>query len=136
VQPFLDGAFATAIPVRAGSGTRIKILEAWAAGVPVIATQTAADGLPYRDGTDLLLAEDPDEFACAVVRLWGDPSLADRLVAEAKQTVMPFAAERVSDLIVRRYRDELGLSAAPSTAHAGPAAPARRESQPRCATRP
>jgi glycosyltransferase involved in cell wall biosynthesis len=133
VQPFLDGAFATAIPVRAGSGTRIKILEAWAAGVPVIATRTAADGLPYLDGTDLLLAEDPDEFAGAVVKLWNDPSLADRLIVQAKQTVMPFAPERVSELIVRRYRDELGLSAGPFTAHAA-AEPERRESQPRYAT--
>src|SRR2546430_11537291 len=43
VQPFLDRAFATAIPLRAGSGTRIKILEAWAAGVPVVACRIAAE---------------------------------------------------------------------------------------------
>src|SRR3979409_176040 len=69
VQPFLDGAFATAIPLRAGWGTRIKILEAWAAGVPVVATRIAAEGLPYRDGADLLLAEQPAAFARALVRL-------------------------------------------------------------------
>src|SRR4051812_17543808 len=58
VQPYLDGAFATAIPLRAGSGTRIKILEAWAAGVPVVASRIAAEGLPYADERDILLAEE------------------------------------------------------------------------------
>src|SRR5207244_1737934 len=65
VQPWLDRAFATAIPLRAGSGTRIKILEAWAAGVPVVASRIAAEGLPYTGGKDLLLAEEPSEFASA-----------------------------------------------------------------------
>jgi glycosyltransferase involved in cell wall biosynthesis len=109
VQPFLDRAFATAIPLRAGSGTRIKILEAWAAGVPVVACRMAAEGLPYRDGVDLLLAENPDEFARALVRLWRERPLADRLIAEGQYTVAPFTADRIAETVRRRYHEELGI---------------------------
>ena len=109
VQPYLDGAFATAIPLHAGSGTRIKILEAWAAGVPVVACRIAAEGLPCRDGVDLLLAEEPAEFARALVRLWRDRPLAERLIAEARSTVAPFTAERIAATVMRRYHEELGI---------------------------
>ncbi len=110
VQPFLDGAFATAIPLRAGSGTRIKILEAWAAGVPVIASRIAAEGLPYRDGEDLIIAEEPGEFARALVRLWRDRALAQRLVREGQRTVEPFTPDKIAETVARYYRDELGIA--------------------------
>ncbi len=110
VQPFLDGAFATAIPLRAGSGTRIKILEAWAAGVPVIASRIAAEGLPYRDGDDLIIAEEPGAFARALVRLWRDRALAQRLVREGQRTVEPFTPDKIAETVARYYRDELGIA--------------------------
>jgi glycosyltransferase involved in cell wall biosynthesis len=112
VQPWLDGAFATAIPLRAGSGTRIKILEAWAAGVPVVASRIAAEGLPYRDGHDLLLAEQPGEFARALVRLWSNRQLAAELVRAGRQTVAPFTPEEIGLTVARHYRDVLGLESA------------------------
>ena len=90
VQPWLDGAFATAIPLRAGSGTRIKILEAWAAGVPVVASRIAAEGLPYADGRDLLLAEE--------------------LVAGGRETVEPFTPARIAQTVARHYREMLGIA--------------------------
>jgi len=107
VRPYLDRAFATAIPLRAGSGTRIKILEAWAAGVPVIASRIAAEGLPYSDGKDLLLAEEPGEFARALVRLWRDRQLAEELAREGRSTVEPFAAEKIAEGLARHYRELL-----------------------------
>jgi glycosyltransferase involved in cell wall biosynthesis len=110
VQPFLDGAFATAIPLRAGSGTRIKILEAWAAGVPVIASRIAAEGLPYRDGEDLIIAEKPGEFARALVRIWHDRALGQRLVREGQRTVEPFTPDKIAETVARYYRDELGIA--------------------------
>ena len=112
VQPWLDRAFATAIPLRAGSGTRIKILEAWAAGVPVIASRIAAEGLPYRDGRDLVLAEEPAEFARALVRLWRDRQLADSLTHEGRRTVEPFTPRRVGETVARCYRELLDLESA------------------------
>jgi polysaccharide biosynthesis protein PslH len=59
-------ARAAVVPVLAGSGTRIKILEAWAAGVPVVSTQLGAEGLPGVPGEHLLIADSPDEFVSAV----------------------------------------------------------------------
>ncbi len=103
VRPYLDRAFATAVPLRAGSGTRIKILEAWAAGVPVIASRLAAEGLPYTDGVDLILAEEPAEFARALVRLWRDRRLAEALAGEGTRTVAPFTAEKIGERIVQDY---------------------------------
>jgi glycosyltransferase involved in cell wall biosynthesis len=57
------------VPVLAGSGTRLKILEAWAAGVPVVSTTLGAEGLGARDGESLLLADGGPAFAEAVSRL-------------------------------------------------------------------
>jgi glycosyltransferase involved in cell wall biosynthesis len=106
VQPYLDGAFATAIPLRAGSGTRIKILEAWAAGVPVVASRIAAEGLPYQDDRDILLAEEPGQFARALVRLWRDQTLSEQLIHEGRRTVRPFTAEHIAKTVATHY-DEL-----------------------------
>jgi glycosyltransferase involved in cell wall biosynthesis len=57
------------VPVLAGSGTRLKILEAWAAAAPVVSTSMGAEGLPVRDGEHLLIADGPAPFAAAVSRL-------------------------------------------------------------------
>ncbi|MDZ4287035.1 MAG: glycosyltransferase family 4 protein [Prosthecobacter sp.] len=57
------------VPLRAGSGTRIKIIEAMAAGVPVVSTTVGAEGLPLRSHQDLLLADDADGIASAVLRV-------------------------------------------------------------------
>ncbi|MDP9170000.1 MAG: glycosyltransferase family 4 protein, partial [Acidobacteriota bacterium] len=66
-------------PLRAGSGTRIKILEAWAAGRPVVATPLAAEGLDARDGDNILLATSPVAFAEAIHRLLEHPEERQRL---------------------------------------------------------
>jgi len=107
VRPYLDRAFATAIPLRVGSGTRIKILEAWAAGVPVVASRIAAEGLPHADGVDLILAEEPAEFARALVQLWRDRHLADRLARQGARTVEPFTVEKIGETVERDYRELL-----------------------------
>jgi glycosyltransferase involved in cell wall biosynthesis len=67
------------VPVLAGSGTRIKILEAWAAGTPVVSTTMGAEGLPVVPGGNILLADTAPAFANAVSTLLGQPRLAGRL---------------------------------------------------------
>ncbi|HEB53388.1 MAG TPA: glycosyltransferase [bacterium] len=62
-------AHAVFLPIRSGGGTRIKILEAWALGVPVVATRVAAEGLPADDGVHLLRFETPGEGVEAVRRV-------------------------------------------------------------------
>jgi polysaccharide biosynthesis protein PslH len=67
------------VPVLAGSGTRIKILEAWAAGTAVVSTTLGAEGLDCRDGEHLLLADDPGDFARAVSQLLATPKKRDEI---------------------------------------------------------
>ena len=75
----LDDVLSTAtvcvVPLRAGGGTRLKILEAWASGVPVVSTSVGAAGLDgARDGIHLVLAEDAESFASQTVALLREPS--------------------------------------------------------------
>jgi hypothetical protein len=72
------------VPLLAGSGTRLKILEAWAAGTPVVSTTIGAEGLPVRDGQHLLLADGPSRFAEAVERLLACMELRERLAVAGR----------------------------------------------------
>jgi glycosyltransferase involved in cell wall biosynthesis len=67
------------VPVLEGSGTRVKIIEAWAAGVPVVSTALGAEGLSARHREHLLLADGAREFLDAVSTLLDDPPLRNRL---------------------------------------------------------
>ncbi len=67
------------VPLLSGSGTRFKILEAWAAARAVVSTTIGAEGLGARSGEHLLLADDPGEFAAGIVRLLRTPDLRRQL---------------------------------------------------------
>ncbi len=67
------------VPLLAGSGTRLKILEAWAAGRPVVSTGVGAEGLAARDGQHLLIADTPGAFAAAVSHLLDSPEARARI---------------------------------------------------------
>jgi polysaccharide biosynthesis protein PslH len=73
------------VPVLSGSGTRLKIIEAWAAGVPVVSTPLGAEGLAASPDCHLLTASDPDAFARAVSRLLRDPSLSQSVAAAGRR---------------------------------------------------
>ena len=66
---YLAAAKVAVAPILSGSGTRLKIVEAWAAGVPVVSTTLGAEGLPARHGENILLADDPASFSAAVSSL-------------------------------------------------------------------
>jgi glycosyl transferase family 1/glycosyl transferase family 4 len=82
-EAFADGAVLV-VPLLVASGVRMKILEAWARGVPVVATPEAALGLEATDGRDLLLARQPEDFALALRRIHEEPGLAAALVAAGR----------------------------------------------------
>jgi glycosyltransferase involved in cell wall biosynthesis len=103
VAPVLRQARASAIPLRAGSGTRIKILEAWAASVPVVANSLAAEGLDYVNQENLLLAETDEEFAASIIRIWEDPVLAARLARGGERMAARYEQSKIGDRLVETY---------------------------------
>lgn len=90
VRPAVAGAWAEVVPLRSGSGTRLKVLEALALGTPVISTRKGAEGLDMVDGRDLLLADSPAEFAAATLRVLTSPALRHELSAQGRQAVARF----------------------------------------------
>jgi len=72
------------VPLLSGSGTRLKILEAWAAGLPVVSTTIGAEGLGARDGEHLLIADDAASFARATARLLACSPLRTELAAAGR----------------------------------------------------
>jgi O-antigen biosynthesis protein len=74
-------------PILSGSGVRVKLLEAFAAGIPVVSTKLGAEGLAEKTGLICELADSPEEFAAAVVSLLEDPCRGERLATEARAAV-------------------------------------------------
>jgi glycosyltransferase involved in cell wall biosynthesis len=87
VLPHLHAARALVVPLRAGSGTRLKILEAMAAGTPVVSTPLGAAGIGARDGQELLLGETPADLAEQAARVLEDDDLAGALATAARRLV-------------------------------------------------
>jgi glycosyltransferase involved in cell wall biosynthesis len=73
------------VPLLTGSGTRFKILEAWAAGLPVVSTTLGAEGLPVHDGQELLLADGAPAFAAAITRVLESTNLRRQLGQAGRQ---------------------------------------------------
>ncbi len=86
-RPYYQRARMALVPLRFGGGTRIKILEAMALGRPVVATSLGAEGLDVVDGEHILLADSPETFARAIVRLLSDPELAAQLARNGRALV-------------------------------------------------
>jgi glycosyltransferase involved in cell wall biosynthesis len=113
VRRAYERAAVAVAPLRAGGGTRLKILEAMALGRPVVSTRVGAEGLDVADGNDLLLADAPGDFAKAVARLLGDRPLRARLAANARRLVEArYDWARPGDALLDVYR---GLAARPAT---------------------
>ena len=73
------------VPLRVGGGTRLKIYEAMATGKAVVSTSIGAEGLDVHSGKDILLADDPNSFSAAVLRLLNDPQLRRRYETSAAE---------------------------------------------------
>jgi glycosyltransferase involved in cell wall biosynthesis len=87
IIPFLRKADVLIDPLRLGAGTRLKILEAMAAGVPVVTTSKGCEGIMVQNGEHLLIADFPADFADATVKLLTDRELSDSLTVNARQLV-------------------------------------------------
>lgn len=110
VRPYMQGALALVVPMRVGGGTRLKILEAFAARVPVVSTAVGIEGIEARPGEHYLPAETPAEFAQALARLATEAELGPTLAARA----FALAAERyawraIGDALAMEYTRRFSL---------------------------
>jgi glycosyltransferase involved in cell wall biosynthesis len=87
IRPVVAQSWGCIVPLRVGGGTRLKILEAMALGTPVISTTKGAEGLAVTPGEDILIADEPLDFADAVLHLFSDQDLRAKLAANGRRTV-------------------------------------------------
>jgi len=85
--PYLATADAFIVPLHAGGGMRVKILDAWLWGLPVVSTPLGAEGIKVREGENILIAGDAPAFAQATLRLLTEPALKRQLRANGRAWV-------------------------------------------------
>jgi glycosyltransferase involved in cell wall biosynthesis len=88
VRGHLRRASVFVCPMRLGAGVKNKILQAWALGLPIVASTQAMSGLEARDGENVLIRDEPETFAAAVSRLLSTPDVARRLAANGRKLVV------------------------------------------------
>ncbi|HKG20612.1 MAG TPA: glycosyltransferase, partial [Blastocatellia bacterium] len=109
IRPYVDRAAASIVPLRIGGGTRLKIYEAMAMARPVVSTTVGAEGLPLKDGEEILIADAPEEFAERVVRVLSDEALGARMGERGRAVVCSrfgwdHAADRFAEVCERVIR--------------------------------
>ena len=87
IRPHVLSAACFIAPLRVGGGTRLKILDAWAMGAPVVATRAASEGLDAVHGENMLIADDADDFVRATAQVLQDKALASRIGAAGRASV-------------------------------------------------
>jgi sugar transferase (PEP-CTERM/EpsH1 system associated) len=110
VVPYYRQSTVCLVPLRAGGGTRLKILEAMALGRPVVSTSIGCEGLDVVDGEHLFIADTPEQFAQKTVRLLLDRQLAQYMCANGRQLV---EARYDWDKIAKRLMDVYDMIAKP-----------------------
>lgn len=85
--PYLAETAVFIVPLHAGGGMRVKIIDAWSWGLPIVSTAVGAEGIQFADGVNLLLADSADAFATAVIRVLQQPQLARSLSVAGRQLV-------------------------------------------------
>lgn len=88
LAPYMRQAGAVVVPVRAGSGMRVRILESFAYGMPVVTTSIGLEGIDARSGEEVLVADAPAAFAAAVLNVLQNQQLQSRLSANARSLVV------------------------------------------------
>jgi glycosyltransferase involved in cell wall biosynthesis len=87
LNPYFAESALAVIPVRAGGGMRVRILEAFARAMPVVTTTVGLEGIQAEPGEDVLVADSPSDFAACVIRLLNDQALQDQLSTNGRRLV-------------------------------------------------
>lgn len=104
VTPYFQQARLSVVPLLYGAGTKRKLLQSLMLGTPAVSTPVGAEGLPLRDGKEILIAQEPDDFAAAMNRLLEDDRLWERLSAKGQAAV---AARHSRDAVRELLSDAL-----------------------------
>ncbi len=112
VRPYYHSALTSVVPLRVGGGTRLKVLEAMAAGTPVVSTTLGAEGLAVTDGKDILLADAPQAIADAVVSLQAGNPDWQQLAANARRVVQSkYDWSVVGEILWRLHTGQVAMGA-------------------------
>lgn len=104
IAPYMDGARIGLAPLRYGAGVKGKVNLSMAHGQPVVATPCAVEGMHLRDGSDVLVAESAEDFAAAVLRLYGDETLWQTLSRNGLDNVAQhFSPDAARDTVRRVF---------------------------------
>ncbi len=87
VTPYLRETAVYIVPLHAGGGMRVKIVDGWSWGLPIISTTIGAEGIGYSDGQDILIADTPEAFAQATIHLLQHPEAAQQLGQNGRATL-------------------------------------------------
>jgi glycosyltransferase involved in cell wall biosynthesis len=110
VRPFMRDAACHIVPLRAGGGTRLKILNSWAMAKPVVTTSVGCEGLAAVDGDNVLIRDEPKAFAEAVIAVLRDRELGRRLGERGRATVERFYDwDLIGRNLVEAYREVAGV---------------------------
>jgi polysaccharide biosynthesis protein PslH len=105
IRPHVASAACYVVPLRVGGGTRVKILDAWAMGKAVVSTSIGCEGLDAVEGVNILIRDDPAEFAAAVEEVLADCELRARLGASARRTVeTKYSWEVIAESLMEQYQ--------------------------------
>lgn len=104
VQPYLLGSSIMVMPFRIGSGTRLKLIESMAAGRAIVSTTIGAEGYPVRHQEELLIADEPADFAGAVLSLLENSARRTALGEAARK----FAKKYDWRIVIRLFEDVYG----------------------------
>lgn len=108
VRPYGKDCGAFIVPLRAGSGMRVKILNALAMGLPVVSTSVGAEGIDVTNNENILIADGPDEFAGAVTRVLCDSALAERIARGGRRLMDErYAWDRIGERLLALYEDTI-----------------------------
>ena len=104
VLPWFYGVDVLAVPLRQGAGTRIKVLEAMAAGLPVVTTGKGCEGIEVESGKEMLIADAAEDFAAALLRILETPELGSAMAENARQLVLErYTWESAANMMERSF---------------------------------
>ncbi|MGB9683900.1 MAG: glycosyltransferase family 4 protein [Candidatus Bathyarchaeales archaeon] len=106
VEPLVISDVAIA-PLSRGSGTRLKVLEYLACGLPVISTTKGVEGLNLKNGNNVIIKDDISEFAKSIIELLKNPGLAEKLRKKARRSVMDYDWGKISAQLHETYEEFL-----------------------------